>query len=316
MNVIRTDEDIQAYCNLCEKDVDAVVRVGVGLLACAACLDERCRALFPAAQEMSISDRTAGLLVEKASKLAKAGRLGELQSLTDETDGPGGYIFGAWLSVALAWDDLDAERARVRHREEALIQLLRECLPAQECRSSLKRLDVWVNKQPLVDENGLGPDGVCLQCATASATDHAADCVFRPGELVYKRSAMARISSAVPLARALLERAAPNIGCVCKWRESWGSCPAGAGCQTWESRRGEVAAAVAATSDTTSTGALRAMVLRLADYLETATELLEEQEGDDDAEEGALADDFADARDLVARARALAADGGGQGGES
>ena len=277
MDVIRTDTDVQAYCNLCEQNVDAVVRVAGELLACAACLDEHCRALIPKAHLSSISGRTAGLLAKKAFNLAKAGSIGELQVLTDETDGPGGHILGAWLNVAVEWDNIDQMRAdravevvQARYREEALLQLLRECLPAQECYSSLKRLDAWVNKQPLVDENGLGPEGVCLQCATASATDHASDCAFRPD---------------ASAARA---------------------------CAIRPSTRAASAAALTATND--PAGTLRAMVLRLADYLETVTGLLEEQEGDDDVEDGAFADDFADARELVAHARALAADGVGQGG--
>lgn len=79
MNVIRTDTETQAYCDLCNHNVDAVVHVIGKLYACGMCLDECHRALLP------------------------------------------------------------------------------------------------------VDENGLGPEGVCLQCATTSATDHISDCVFRPG---------------------------------------------------------------------------------------------------------------------------------------
>lgn len=133
-------------------------------------------------------------VVSRAVDLARGGHIAELQELTNDTHGPAGYIFGAWLNLACAWGDLDEARTtidvegkRSGFRERALLELLRYFCNFYDVRElsydcpasrSAKRLNTWLSK-PLVDDNGLGPDGVCLQCAAASATDHATTCVFR-----------------------------------------------------------------------------------------------------------------------------------------
>lgn len=189
------DKGLTARCDVCGKHkLVALIETKSydAIFMCVACLVEKLGMLDNKQEQLSRNE--IDQLFEKAQKLARAGDIAELQEWVDEAAWLRARVVAPWLDVAIAWDELDEarrillfEKDRTDHLTRALLAFLRECRDEHESAYNLRcncrwyrRLDAWISK-PLVDDNGLGPDGVCLQCATASGTDHVQTCAFRPG---------------------------------------------------------------------------------------------------------------------------------------